>query len=41
MNQEEQKQILEKLDQAEIDIKKTLDKIKTLKKILKNKVLEK
>jgi len=41
MNREEQKKILEKLNQAETDIRKTLDKIKTLRKILKNKVLEK
>ena len=41
MNQEKQKEILEKLDQVEIDLKKTLDKIKTLRKKLKNEVLEK
>jgi len=41
LNQKEQKEILGKLNQAEINMKKTLNKIKTLKKILKNKVLKK
>jgi len=41
MNEKTQKEILEKLKQTEINIKNTLDKIKTLRKIVKNEVLEK